>query len=642
MKRLILFAIAFCTLFGAHAQQFKWVKGGGSTDALSSPSTIQETTLFMCTDPNGNVYTLNRVGNTDIVADTFYAASAGGINNEILITSYNCSGQMRWAKLIANNGYGCYGDGIAADSLGNIYVAGSFDAGGGYLHIGYDTTLGPPSTNYLDHGVIKLDTNGNFKWIRFVGENTWADLLEIGGNNNPLAVDANNNVHYFVWFGSGAHITPTDISISGVYDLTYNTAGSLIDTQRLDLDSDWFLMSAVIDPTTNKVYSVGQNGAGAGGSVTDTFFAAAFDASRHQLWQYFSTGDGAVDDIAIDRAKNLYFSGAGSPFYSGETSFFFNGDSVYAPYDVFGVVMKTDSNGTPKWIKVFGDHTSSGSLLGITMLPDEKVAATGTYAGTLHAYGTSDSLVGGSGWNPYMVYLDSSGSLLGMQAIIGDGFYNEGNCITSDKVGNVFVGGYVSDSIYAGSPPIPAYHSNGGSTDFFVMKYGYDCSCTIAPTASYTDTGTSRTLHFTYTGTTTSIDSVVWSYGDGASDTGLTSVHTYATRDTYHVCVTVYTECGSDMYCSNAIVPLSSLAAPSIAGGSVAVYPNPATDELNISGIQAVTSYRLLNITGVAIQAGTFQLGSNKLSMQQYASGMYILEMTDTTGARTVVRVVKQ
>jgi len=115
----------------------------------------------------------------------------------------------------------------------------------------------------------------------------------------------------------------------------------------------------------------------------------------------------------------------------------------------------------------------------------------------------------------------------------------------------LYVGGEVSDSIP--DTLITAYHSVGGNTDFFVLKYGVDCSCTSMPVAAYTTTGTS-VVDVTYTGTTTGLDSVVWNYGDGTTDTGITTSHTYTVVGTVDLCVTVYTGCGQDTHCGNITV----------------------------------------------------------------------------------------
>jgi len=772
----------------AVAQQFQWVTGGGTTADLSSfGSSDWEQVKFMCTDPNGNAYVLSTVGYTIVTADTFSGTTSGAENN-LLITSYNCNGHMRWAKLISSSTNVCDAFGITADSLGNIYVAGNYPTG--TLHIGNDTAISGAASEYLTVGLIQLDTSGHFRWIRYVGPNTLAAAESVGALYDPVTIDGANNAHYFCYMKSGVTLMTGVTSVFGTYDLTYNPAGMLLSATRLNLDSDWNLQGVVIDPATNKLYGYGQGGASGG---SDTFFAAAFDASRNLLWQYYNQN--GITGISIDKNKHLYFSGAGN------TLFTFNGVTVYnsSLSSQMGVIMTTDTNGTVGWIKHYDGipGTDVNYFTSVTTLPNNKIAAVGTFTGyTRSEEGYMLSSLPGYGYSPYLIIVDSIGYTQTMQQMYGDGFYNEGLASAADKVGNLYIGGFVSDSIFAGSPPISAYYSVGGNTDFFVMKYGVACSCTsmpvaaytsigtstvgftytgtttgldslhwnfgdggtsaltnpthtytavgtfqacvtvytdcgddsicndfvipcvTAPTASYSTTGTSNmtfsytgtttgvdsiewnygdgtidtgltTLHtytaigtytvcvtaystcgsntfcntvvviclapstasfsdtgsqtigFTYTGATVGIDSVVWNFGDGsATDTGMTVIYTYTAAGTYTVCVTVYNSCGSDSFCSTIVIPPLGINTLSLA--NVQVFPNPTNDELYITGILQNTSYRLLDVTGECIQHGVLAQGSNTLSIKNYAPGIYILEVTDGMGNKTVNKVVKE
>ena len=534
-----------------HAQQFKWVKGGGTVyDFSALPSNESEQTKFMCIDPNGNVYALSIVGDDPIVADTFHGTPYGGTDN-ILLTSYNCSGQMRWAKLISSSSASCTPFGIVADSLGHIYVAGEYPHTSGTLHIGYDTAI--TGSIYSAIGLIQLDTNGHFDWIRFIGNNTLSTLTATITYSDPITIDGTNNTHYFCYLKSGLVFMPGDTSHYGVYDVSYDISGTLLSAIRLDLDSQWILRGVVIDPVTNKLYACGEINTSLG---TDTFFAAALDASRNLLWQYFAGhgDDDAFTGITLDQSKHLYFSGSAQPFLD-TTRFVFNNDSVSAPhfFDI-SVIVKTDTNGTVGWIKHF-DGNSTNGLFGITLIPGNLLAATGSFfEEVINGY---DTINAGVGMDPFITIVDTGGNLLTLKRIHGDGYYDLGNAITSDKIGNIYIGGMVTDSIP--NTLIPAYHSIGGNTDFFVMKYGVDCSCTSMPVANYTDTGI-HIIGFNYSGTTAGIDSVVWNFGDGSATTTSTApLHTYTATGTYDACVTVYSSCGSDLHCSEISIAICTI-----------------------------------------------------------------------------------
>ena len=558
IERIILTSIlAFFCIIPSYAQQFKWVKGGGTIqDFGSDPISTWEQTEFMCTDPNGNIYALSLVGNLPIYADTFYKSGAYGVYPNTLITSYTCDGVMRWAKLIASSGGECLPYGIVADSLGHVYVAGYFINGD--LYIGYDTSI-PIWTNQATD-LIQFDTSGHFNWLDYVGDNTLSTEYGTVTFGSVLTMDGLNNVHFLNYMKTGVHITPTVTSLRGTYDLVYNSAGTLISETRLDLDSEWCLNGAVIDPSTNKLYVSGQIDQFIyGGFLTDTFYAAAFDASRNLIWMYFCGhgDDDGIQGVVLDNSKHLHFSGSAQSPTLTTVTFSYNGDSVmnthYPLYDM-SVILTTDTNGSPLWIKHYDNNIDVDYLNSITLLPNGKIAAAGTYAGLVTDGVASIVTPPGDGQGPFLVVVDSTGDLQTIKQINGDGFYNGANVITSDKVGNLYVGGYVEDSIWAGTPAIPAYQSIGGNTDFFIMKYGVNCSCTSMPTATFTDTGT-HTVGAIYTGTTAGIDSIVWSFGDGHTATGTSVLHTYTVAGTFQLCVSVYTDCGHDSDCTNIVLP---------------------------------------------------------------------------------------
>jgi hypothetical protein len=165
-------------------------------------------------------------------------------------------------------------------------------------------------------------------------------------------------------------------------------------------------------------------------------------------------------------------------------------------------------------------------------------------------------------------------------------------------------------------------------------------TCPAAPVSSFVDTGTFG-HGFTYTGTTTGYDSVVWDFGDGTFDTGLTRIHTYTVADTYHVCAKVYTNCGTHTWCKDIIIVGSGLV--SVAQfADIKVFPNPATNELFITGLPQKGNYRLLDIVGATQAKGDLQTGNNIVSMQQMPRGIYLLELTSNDGMKSVIRIAKQ
>ena len=346
----ICFFIFFAGVSSLHAQTFNWVTGGGTPEDLSGqPSQYWEQTKFICTDANGNIYALSQIGNYySVVADTFSQYSIG-VNPNVLLTSYNCSGQMRWAKLLQNTGYGVTPFGIQADNLGNIYVAGSFGAGGSTMYIGNDTTIGPPTSDYLSTGLIQFDTSGHFKWIRYVGANTYASELAVAELAAPIVVDASNNAHFFCYVkATGIPLMTGVASVYGTYDLEYNSLGTLLSATRLQLDSSLAPYGATIDKQSGKAYLYGYRNNSFADSSNYTFISS-FDQSRNRIW-IDTVGcpsqpltEGFFLGVVADDIGHIYLCGTNNGYLV------YMGDTMTPPVGAYGgyasFIMKTDTAG---------------------------------------------------------------------------------------------------------------------------------------------------------------------------------------------------------------------------------------------------------------------------------------------------------
>lgn len=621
------------------AQSFRWVKGGGTGQVISKATTPGawkvEGTYQMCVDNNGNVYALSEVGYYALIADTFHLGLGAGSNANLLLTSYTCDGQMRFARYIAASGEtGSYG--LLADSLGHIYVAGMFYNVGGPLKIGSTLVSGH---EYQYNGLTQLDTLGNYNWISFIGDNTTATSSNSFWLANYIALDKANNVHYINYTRAGVHFTSSLTSQFGTYDLTFSPTGSLLKVKKLAIDSTWYLDGFTIGNNGN-LYAFGEKNINYG---TDQFFAAAFDTNRNVIWKYdMDTAGGTavsgLTGITGDNEGHLYFSGAAQNAYlTSPTKFTFRGISAtcstFPPYwDNISVILKTDTNANPIWVKHY-DGNSSNAFASITLNGD-KVAVAGYFFQQV-ANGT-DTISAGIGIDPFLAVVDTAGNPLVLKSVHGDGYYDLANVIVGDRKGNLYIGGQVEDSIKASG--IVPYVSVGGNSDFFIMKFGYDCNC-VPPVANYTYTGRG-TVNFVYTGTTLSLDSLVWDFGDGAHGKGATVTHTYTTKGTYSACVTAYSACGSNTYCST--ISITTSVSNIAAFPNLSVYPNPMKNTLLIEHAPIGTLVRLFNVLGQQVYSSLVTNDRQEINTSSLSTGTYLLQLINTEGERAGMTVEKQ
>jgi hypothetical protein len=74
----------------------------------------------------------------------------------------------------------------------------------------------------------------------------------------------------------------------------------------------------------------------------------------------------------------------------------------------------------------------------------------------------------------------------------------------------------------------------------------------------------------------------------------------------------------------------------------LSIYPNPATNQLQIDNVATPANYKLQNLIGSTQQEGTLKQGNNTLSLSTLPTGMYLLEMIDEEGNKTVKKIIKQ
>ncbi|MCW3123918.1 MAG: C-terminal target protein [Flavipsychrobacter sp.] len=72
------------------------------------------------------------------------------------------------------------------------------------------------------------------------------------------------------------------------------------------------------------------------------------------------------------------------------------------------------------------------------------------------------------------------------------------------------------------------------------------------------------------------------------------------------------------------------------------IYPNPVTNVINIGGLQSDMHYRLLNMVGSVVMEGIVDNGRSVVNVKNVANGVYMLDLTDDEGRRTVSKIVKR
>ncbi len=153
-----------------------WAKNFGGSNAYATGQSI-------AVDGSGNVYLGGIFDNANLATP---ALMKNGYEDAFAIKLDN-SGAIAWAKNIGGNGAWAYGQGIAVDDIGNVYL-------GGYFLSGNLTNPVLTKIGYQDAFAIKLDNSGVITWIENFGGSGASAVTQ------SIAVDGSGDVYLGGYF----------------------------------------------------------------------------------------------------------------------------------------------------------------------------------------------------------------------------------------------------------------------------------------------------------------------------------------------------------------------------------------------------------------------------------------------------------
>ena len=190
---------------------------------------------------------------------------------DIFVAKYNNNGGVVWAKSFGSKAGSDYGNSIALDGSGNVFVGGAFTNRNIYC------SNGP--TDITDVYLAKLNNTGTTLWQKRYASSSVNCYVNNAGND--LSLDASGNVcmvgHFSgaVSFGTGSMLTISSVNNSvDVFVAKINGSGS---TQwvRATGGNSYDYGSAIHVDASGNVY--------AGGRVGDAFLSK-YNASGNLLW----------------------------------------------------------------------------------------------------------------------------------------------------------------------------------------------------------------------------------------------------------------------------------------------------------------------------------------------------------------------
>jgi len=389
-----LWLVLCCPSF-AFGQALDWVRqlGTSSWDASFGVSA----------DALGNVYI---AGWTE---GGLEGANAGGTDG--FVSRFDTSGSLEWTRQFGTSGND-WVRGVAADGLGNVYLAGETEG-----------SLAGTNAGGSDAFISKYDATGVLLWTRQFGTSETDQGFGV-------SADGLGSVYISGWTRGGldgANAGGVDAFIS-----KYDASGTLEWTRQLGTSvNDW--SRSISADGLGGVYMSGGTygsleGANAGG---EDAYVSKFDASGTLEWirQFGTDANDWSYFISADRLRNVYASGGS----------FGNLDGINAGRaDAY--VSKFDANGTLEWTRQLGTSGPDFSR-GVSADGRGSVYITGGTEGSLEA-------ANAGGEDAFVSKYDASGRLEWTRQL-GTGSSDWGRGVSADGLGNVYVTGGTEGSLGA-------------------------------------------------------------------------------------------------------------------------------------------------------------------------------------------------
>lgn len=508
MQRLlitVLLAALSCSTF-AQSQAWQWARRGGSQASGMQAYGPSEDLDDIVTDKQGNVYVVAHHFNLNIdVAGYQFPTTGDDRISMICISSFKCDGSLRWMKMM----YGCDGLGrsIKVDTLGGVYITGYANNVGNHGTCTLedatqvDTALGQwPYPINRSWFLLKLDTAGAYKWIRF----PQPDTATIHSNNSgvfDMDVDPDGTSYMLGSVSNGAYAGGAFIvnhaggwgayQNQELYMFKYNSSGTFQSGYHFPFHFVGHInpdARITRDSKRHRSIIYGLNGEYPGDSLwinnqfVPSIFVAAFDDTGSMQWLRIqdSAGQGGLfgscsNRATLDKDGNIYIAAW------CDNGFSFNGTVIPNAGYNGAAVIKMDTAGHNIWVQ-HSDNSGTVNAAQVAVCGDT-VGVFGMYATQMMAWGT-DTLTRemNCGYRAYftrlkagtgaVIAVDSLWAPCGFNIFPGNGGGMAGGntgVIASDPFGNFYMGGQFDHELATGPDTV---YNIGGDFNWYVCKFG--------------------------------------------------------------------------------------------------------------------------------------------------------------------------
>ena len=529
-----------------------------------------------------------------------------------------------WGQGSANS----YGQAVATDKWGNVYVTGAFFGETDTLIFGTKRVVSAGDENLY---LVKYDQNGNVVWAKQYG-GMYSDYA------TAVTTDTFGNVYLTGSFTS-AQLRFDTVIIKNYFQDFVEGGASTLDGFLVKLDSGghafWAKDIGGMGSESNNSVSVNKQGevfvCGSFNSDTLMFgtdmvfcagandiFICKYDNSGNLVWHAQAGGTQSESGTAVgaDTFGNVYMTGGFASTTIGFGAYeLTKTDSISHIF-----IAKYNNAGVAQWATSIGGNSLNYTTAIVADNPGN-IYVTGAFSGGKVFFG-SDSLVSSSSFSSmfFAKYTDAGNVLWLSGCNTAANVTPQSLCV--DQGGNLYISGYFSSATATFGPFTLVNTGTVGYADIFLAKYN-------------------------------NAGSAIWATGVGAATDDVSN--SVAADQSGNVFIAGYTtnpyltfglfsdSCNLTEYMYVAKFNETKMAVPMVEdiASKLYIYPNPASDVLHIDLPSSdFTHVSVLNMLGNVVREVTLQPGENSLdlSIAGIPSAVYVLRAVNKNGATAAAR----
>ncbi len=421
MKKIILFLPLIFLLPACNNHlNFDWVIQNYEPNPNSLTTTVNISTSIKVDDQNNTVNVGRFLNTLDFDPDqaTVLNKTSNG-NSDIYIQKLDASGSLLWVKTIGGSDNEEAKD-VEIDGQGNIYVTGYY-SGTVNFSASFSNPQNRTAVGRKELYLLKLDTNGNFIWVRtWPSNSSSSDLIGTG-----ITLDDSGNIYLSGYYLSHA-VFDNNFSPSIQFNIVSNKENLFI--MKLNSNGYYQWVNYPTIPELNKALDIEYSGQGFIYSIgyyedsstkRDCFVQKINPNTNQVVWvkAFVGPGQDIATKLAVGNNDHVYVLGE----YSNQCDFDPNaGTSIQSAGPLNKLFLNSlDAVGNFRWVQVFdGRMKETGGGIGIEDNNDEiYIAAVNNTGMFINVYNNLGQLQSNSPLNNDPVSAAGSIGLLSLDVI---------------------------------------------------------------------------------------------------------------------------------------------------------------------------------------------------------------------------------